>query len=405
MSLRKKVSSRLTEFLNPLLELSTGISGGPRRLIRDVVFGALTSRSLMVSEIARTLFDQKAKLFHREKRICQGLASEGWNEEFLRQELVTRNLEHVREETLIVGDFSEVVKPYGKEFEYLDRVRDASDPRKEPPAIKPGYWLWETYVEVCPGDLRPLQIEPLSLQEPGVLSLPAETQKYLKSLKKALGSRLKQTIRVLDRGFDSLEQMRWLVGEEWRFIVRQRGDRVVYGSDEQLHTLRDLGREWLEAKSFCEGSRMAMGRVRLPYEKEWLWVVAYEGEKGKREPLWLLVRDEKIHSLADGECCVHRYLRRWGGEDAVRFLKQAVGIESFRVRSWRAIRRLILLGAWAMTFLAELEDGEEEWVEEVKRQAFTFEEPVKIMVYHLSRGLARILTGQSEGCPVPSGYG
>src|SRR3990172_7448306 len=142
MSLRKKVSARLAGFLSPLLGLSAGVSAGPGRLIRAVVFGILSSRSLMVSEIARTLYDQRAGLFHREKRLCQGLASKGWNEEFLRQALVARNLEHVREDTLIVGDFSEVVKPYGKAFEYLDRVRDASDPRKNPPAIKPGYWLW-----------------------------------------------------------------------------------------------------------------------------------------------------------------------------------------------------------------------------------------------------------------------
>ena len=137
-------------------------------------------------------------------------------------------------------------------------------------------------------------------------------------------------------------------------------------------------------------------------EKEWLWLVAYEAQ-GHAQPLWLLVRDAQVHGLADGECCVRRYLRRWGGEDAARFLKQAVGLETFRVRSWLAIRRLILLGAWAMTFVAELDDLEESWVQELRREAFTFGEAVKIVIYHLSRGLARVLTGQSEGCPVPSG--
>lgn len=402
MSLRKRVSARLAGFLSPLLGLAVGLTPGPRRLIRDVVWGILSSRSLMVSEIARTLFDQRAGLLHREKRLCQGLASKGWNEGFLRQALVAHNLQHVREDTLIVGDFSEVVKPYGKAFEYLDQVRDASDPRKHPPALKPGYWLWETYVEVCPGDVRPLQVELVSLKKPGVRSLPEVTQDYLTGLKKALGIRLEQAILVLDRGFDSLEQMRWLGTQGWRYIVRQRGDRNVYGTDACLHRLEDLGRAWLAAKTFCAGERVAMGPVRLPLEKEWLWLVAYEAQE-HAQPLWLLVRDAQVRSLADGECCVRRYLRRWGGEDAVRFLKQAVGFETFRVRSWQAIRRLILLGAWAMTFVAELDDLDEPWVEELSREAFTFGEAVKLVIYHLSRGLARVLTGQSAGCPVPSG--
>jgi hypothetical protein len=361
--------------------------------------GVLGSRSLMVSEISRTLHDDPAGLFHREKRICGGLASEKWDEEPLRRCLLERNGRWAKADQLVVVDLSEVVKPYGKAFQHLDRARDASDPRKDPPAIKPGYWLWEAYVEVCPGDLRPLQVEVISLRKPGVLSLPAEVQEYLKGLREVVHLK---AILVLDRGFDSHDLIRFLLAAPWRFILRLRGDRSVYAEDGRAYLVRELGEAMLARANPKGGYRLAMQRVRLGACQEWMWLIAYQGE-GWDKPLYLLVHDDEVRSLADAERCVNQYLRRWGGEDAIRFLKQALGLESFRVRSWLAIRRLVLLACWAMTLLAELDDLGLAWVERLVREAFTFGEKVKIRLYHLSRGVARVLTGQAEGCPLPSG--
>jgi hypothetical protein len=133
MSLRSKVSAYIKDALRPILGAEPW-DRGPQRLSYDVIRGVLSSRSLMVSEIGRTLFDDPAGLWGREKRLCRGLASKEWSQEPLRKALLDRNAAHVKPDTLVVVDFSEVVKPYGKAFEYLDRVRDASDPRKDPPA-------------------------------------------------------------------------------------------------------------------------------------------------------------------------------------------------------------------------------------------------------------------------------
>ena len=48
---------------------------------------------------------------------------------------------------------------------------------------------------------------------------------------------------------------------------------------------------------------------------------------------------------------VKAYRRRWGVEDGTRGVKQRFQLEAFLVRSWRSIRRLLWLVAWAFWWL------------------------------------------------------
>ena len=70
-----------------------------------------------------------------------------------------------------------------------------------------------------------------------------------------------------------------------------------------------------------------------------------------REPLLLLVSPQARRLGRRAEWFVKAYRRRWGAEDAARGLKQSFALESFLVRSWRAIRRLVCLVAWAFWWL------------------------------------------------------
>src|SRR5262249_12699462 len=53
------------------------------------------------------------------------------------------------------------------------------------------------------------------------------------------------------------------------------------------------------------------------------------------------------------EWFVKAYGRRWGVEDATWGIKQRLNLESFLVRSWMSLRRLLWLGAWVV-FLVNL---------------------------------------------------
>jgi hypothetical protein len=52
-----------------------------------------------------------------------------------------------------------------------------------------------------------------------------------------------------------------------------------------------------------------------------------------------------------GKWYVRAYHKRWGAEDATRGIKQQFALEAFLVRTWVAIRRLLVLVAWAFWWL------------------------------------------------------
>jgi hypothetical protein len=92
--------------------------------------------------------------------------------------------------------------------------------------------------------------------------------------------------------------------------------------------------------------------VRLPEvsAEEFLLVVPWRWPHSER-PLLLLVSPRTRRRSRTGRWFVKAYRRRWGVEDGTRGIKQHVVLESFLVRSWRSIRRLLWLVAWAFWWL------------------------------------------------------
>jgi len=68
-------------------------------------------------------------------------------------------------------------------------------------------------------------------------------------------------------------------------------------------------------------------------------------------PLLLLVSPAARRRGRTGRWFVKAYRRRWGVEDGTRGIKQQFALESFLVRSWRSIRRLLGLVGWAFWWL------------------------------------------------------
>ena len=91
--------------------------------------------------------------------------------------------------------------------------------------------------------------------------------------------------------------------------------------------------------------------VRLPEvsDQEFPLVVGWRWP-GSR-PLLLLVSPKARRTGRTGRWFVKAYRRRWGVEDATRGIKQPFCWASFLVRSWRSIRRLLWLVAWAFWWL------------------------------------------------------
>jgi hypothetical protein len=114
--------------------LSRGLSKPARRLVREAIYGIQARQSFHLTEIARSL-EEKIPLTKTENRLSRNLKRPGLRT-VLQEALVSQGARRIEEDTLLILDLSDLVKPYAKKMEYLSRVRDGSEGK-----LADGYWL------------------------------------------------------------------------------------------------------------------------------------------------------------------------------------------------------------------------------------------------------------------------
>jgi len=97
----------------------------------------------------------------------------------------------------------------------------------------------------------------------------------------------------------------------------------------------------------------------------------------------------------DPEAWAHRcrslYRRRWGAEDAIRFLKSEVSLERVRVMSWRALEHMMNLAAFTMTLIALIAREPVEWLTELVRVGGPRRTEVAFLFYRIRPSLSHLL--------------
>jgi len=341
-SLLMKVSARLETFLKPILAQADKVR---QRFLRQAVTGILASGSLVVTEMARRVHDGTSALDYTAKRLCRELAAETWHLPTLQQRYLDTVASWIGEETPVAVDLTDLVKPRGRRFEYLALVRDADKDQ-----IRPGYWCLEAYTADGEEPL-PLLLEPFSVEDPTTPSQNLVILAALGRLRHALAGR---GLYLFDRGFDGSEVLNALLDNEMHFIVRLRGDRhlvlesgVHQAACDIAERLSTCDMWWRPASCRMEAHWVGRVPVRLPGRPEPLTLVValFPGSDGG---LVMLLTNRSVASAADAEQTLRLYGRRWKAEEAVRLLKQEVGLESFRIRSLEAIRRLVFMALLAM---------------------------------------------------------
>lgn len=184
-----------------------------------------------------------------------------------------------------------------------------------------------------------------------------------------------------------------------RFVVRLKQDIGVDPGDERLITLK-----WLSyAMALAQWNRVY--DVKEKREK----IVRYGWRKIKRaeikgdvylviswlegeETPWLLLTNEAIRNGADAWRIVRIYWRRMEIEQTLRYLKSELGIDSFRVRSIKAIKKLFAMAMVVLAMLVELFEGEPLLVELIcKLGRWLGLKKEKPTVYKLRWGIRRLL--------------
>jgi len=326
------------------------------KLSASMLYGMAESRSCLLSEIGRAL-KEPILLKNTIERLSIGLENLGESETMLKNfgKIVH---ERIDDNTIFIGDGSDLTKPYGKAFEFLERVHDGSTGKQEK-----GYWTLE-FAALTHGNKMPLPVydRVYSVSEAGYKSQANELFKALQFLRETFGG---QGIRTLDRGYDSNEIYKEFFRHGELFIIRADKQRNVIRKGKTINILQAATR--LKGKyalpfttksgetKHCKVSVQTVSLPALPGKP--FRLVCLHGLA--EEPLMLLTNLEQDDSRLNA-AVVKVYLMRWRVEEHFRFKKQEYGLENFRVRSLKAIRAMHRFACLLTGFVALLSDDRDD---------------------------------------------
>lgn len=410
MSLRIQgtVRDRLEGFAQSYLAL---LDKSRRKFIREMLYGILTSGSLMLTEIGRKLEDGTSDLFYTVKRLSSNLKSEAFDRSAIEAQHLHIQGAKVKWDTLLVFDFSDASKPYGQAFEYLCTVRDGSKG-----TLGPGFWLLHVLSVARSGRIRPLLLRVFSQEDPNFKSEPYVLFEAVDAVFAATQGR---GIFQQDRGGDNRRLLDKLLDDRRLFIIRQTGQRHVEVAPDALKD--DVEEDTPVQVKTSEGtwqthlvSKLA-NKMALPFKQRWhtpegLATLSYGFAKvrlpNRADILTLCVADLPGHkdrlmlltNLTARRACeaqgvIRRYFLRWDIEDTIRFGKQELSWEGFRVRGFQAIQNIELLALLALSFLSDLHRLGGRFLKGLIQQAQgLFQTPV-FPYYRIIAGLQRCLEG------------
>jgi hypothetical protein len=274
-------------------------------------------------------------------------------DERVTENLIEQAASHIKKDTLLIIDPSDLTKKYAKKMQYLARVRDGSEKK-----LSKGYWT----VRVVGAELDRVKIIPLyeHLYSQDAPDFDSENQEILNAVdcvRRRVGDR---GIWVMDRGGDRRKLFHPFLQRGMRFMIRLQGDRhLVYRGKKILgvdlatscrmpYRERIIREEGSTEKAY--NIEVGFRRVRLPGREERLAMVVVKGLG--REPLMILTNVEVVKSRKSLMFIVLSYFRRWQIEETIRFAKQAYDIEDIRLRRYDALQNMIAIVSAAVYFVA-----------------------------------------------------
>lgn len=325
-------------------ELSISFGRVSRRFVRECLYGIISSGSVRLTQIARNL-DEKVSIKKTHERLCRNLGKAGLEKEIEGAVLESAS-SYIKEDTLIVVDPSDIVKPYGRKMEYLARVHDGSEG-----GTGLGYWLCNvTAVDQDRDRIIPLINRLYSAEAPEFVS---ENDHIHSAVECVMDKTKNRGIIVIDRGGDRRTLLvPWTENEERHFIVRQRGDRLlIYRRG--LHSGKNLAYRcptpFRKTIIKIKGGKSRVYNLRFGYIPVYLpevpnrrlFLVVVNGLG--REPMMLLTTLPLKRSIQTVWRIVEDYFARWRIEETIRFVKQSYQIEDIRLLTYRRLKNMMAL--------------------------------------------------------------
>ena len=370
-------------------------------LILDIVYGILASKDIKLSNISRTLLEDK-KLDNTIERLANRL-------KFIKDINVIRyNFRtYVKkmipsQDVIAIFDDSDIVKIYGKKFEDLDQVIDASDPKK---SIKPGYHVCNACI-LSKNQKQPIEVfsKIYSTKSYNFESMNTITYESIEEVISMVGTNF---TGIFDRGYDDEKIFRLLDKKGIKFVVRLKGNRNFLFKGKKKNVLETANSRKGKYRMIAYRSNSENQVLYVSYTKANL----ISGKKEEftlvfvyglgTEPL-MLITNIKIFDGNDAIKIARYYIDRWKIEEVHRAEKTAYNYEDMRVRSLIQLNNLNFLFMITLSFIAnKIEKIDTNLLSiEILIRSKSLKENLTVRISQFARGIADILkyskTGISE---------
>lgn len=387
------------DLINYSKKISEGLNKSSSKFIMDMIYGIARSKSCLISEISRSL-SENIKLRYTIERLCDNLQNITEEEVNL---IMTNYFNEVKdsfaEEPIAIFDDSDIAKRYGKKFENLDRVIDASSQNKE---IVNGYHVCEAIL-LTEKEKQAVSVysEIYSCKSNGFKSKNDYTIKSIDSVRSITD---RKTNMIFDRGYDNNKIIDYIDRNDDYFVIRLDDKRnlLFKGKKQNVYSVAVKRKGKIRMSLLFDDNEehivyVSHTKATLPYNKKEYQVVTVYGLSEER-PL-ILLTNRKIKSKEDVIKVVRLYFYRWRVEEYFRFKKQEYDFENIRVRTLKSMNNLnkiltILIGH--ISLLAEEIDRKLLSIKIIERSK-SLRGKVLIWLNQFSRGIEKMLSYAQSG--------
>lgn len=364
----------------------------------DMIYGILKSKSIVLNDIAHSL-NEEALLKKVNERLYKNLMrTPDINE---RHNMIKVGLSYMREnEKVFLVDDTDVMKPYGKAFEAMAKVRDASYPG-ETNKYNRGYKV-TTITGLSSKKKQPIPFydHVHSPNELDYLSVNNITNIGVRRICEHL--KLHEGMFVGDRGYDDAKFMKMIDDLKQYFLVRMRNNRLLIfkkGKVKAFDKAKTVKGKVVVPITIYAKERFIKAtccKCKLNNYKNDVWVVISYMDNNP-EPL-ILITNKPLITKDDIAQMVYRYSSRWRIEEYFRFKKSELGFENFRVKTLDSINNLTFTLDMAIMLLAVIIDDNSTYLyRNLKKYEKAIKDKVSIEFYRVLSSINTILGMNKNG--------
>lgn len=362
------------------------------KFVGDMQYGLSKGKSCLISEISRSL-DEDIQLKNTIERLCDNLQSLGKEEvQIIKNNYFNEIKYYFPDEAISIFDDSDISKRYGKKFEDLDKVIDASDSDKK---VTNGYHVCEAVI-LGKNEKQPFSVysEIYSCKSKDFVSKNKYT---IESIDTVIDVLKRKCNMVFDRGYDDNKIIDYVDNSNNYFVIRMNDKRnfMFKGKKKNAYNeaLKRKGKVKMELWFEDEKLEISISHTRVifPYNNKVYELVFVYGLSEERPLILLTNRD--IHSKEDVIKVVRLYFYRWRVEEYFRSKKQEYKFENIRVRTLKAMNNLNLMLMIHMGHLGMLIEDMDRKLLTIKiiERSKSIKRKVLVWFSQISKGISEIL--------------